>query len=115
MELFRTLGIMPLASTLVGILPLAMGVVYALWPTEQRLSLVRTLSLTTVFAAVSGTMLGFLNGLEFVARRQPQGLTPGMAMGLAESLMPVFFGFGCLAVTWLCVTIGLWRRTDAQG
>ena len=103
---------MALASTFTGVLPLIAGVVYALWPTEQRLTLVRTLSLTTVFAAVSGTMLGFLDELYFVARRQPAGLTPGVAMGLAESLVPIFFGFGCLTVTWLCVTIGLWRRAE---
>jgi hypothetical protein len=115
MQLFRNLGIMPMASTLVGIFPLAMAVAYALWPTEQRLSLVRTLSLTTVFAALSGTAVGFLNELQFVATRQPQTLTPAVAAGLAESLMPMFFGFGCLAVAWLCVTIGLWRRAEAQG
>lgn|SRR5690348_6664221 len=110
MELFRELGLMALASTFVGVLPLAAGVVYALWPTEQKLTLVRTLSLATVFAAVGGTVLGFINGLEFVARRQPSGLTPAVAMGLAESLVSPLFGFGCLTVTWLCVTIGLWRR-----
>jgi hypothetical protein len=107
---FRELGIIPLASTLVGVLPLAMGIMYSLWPTEQRLTLVRTLSLTTVFAAVSGSMLGFLGELEYVARRQPGGLTPAVAAGLADSLVPLFFGFGCLTVAWLCVSIGLWRR-----
>lgn len=112
MELFRTLSLVSLASTFLGIVPLAMGVVYALWPTEQRLTLVRTLSLATVFATVSSTMLGFVQGLHFIARRQPEGLTPGVAVGLADSLVPVFFGFGCLAVAWLCVTVGLWRRAD---
>jgi hypothetical protein len=29
---------------------------------------------------------------------------------LAESLVPVFFGFGCLTVAWLCVAFGLWRK-----
>ena len=114
MELIRTLGIMALASTLVGILPLSMGVVYALWPTEQRMTLVRTLSLATVFATVSGAMLGFVNELHFIARRQPGSLTPAVAVGLADSLVPLFVGFGCLTVAWLCVTIGLWRRTDLQ-
>jgi hypothetical protein len=112
MPLIRTLGIVALASTFVGLLPLATGVVYALWPTEQRLTLVRTLSLSTVFATVSGAMLGFVNELQFIARRQPGGLTPAVAGGLADSLVPLFVGFGCLTVTWLCVSIGLWRRTD---
>jgi hypothetical protein len=112
MELFRTLSLVSIASTLFGILPLAVAVVYAVWPTEQRLTLVRTLSLATVFATVSAAMLGFVQGLHFIARRQPGGLTPGVAVGLADSLVPLFFGLGCLALAWLCVTIGLWRRAE---
>ena len=114
MALIRTLGPMAFASTFVGILPLALGVVYALWPTERRLTLVRTSSLATVFASVSSAVLGFVYGLHFIARREPGGLTPAVAAGLADSLVPLFVGFGCLTVAWLCVTIGLSRRTDLQ-
>jgi hypothetical protein len=32
----------------------------------------------------------------------------------ADSLVPLFVGFGCLTLPWLCVTIGLWRRTGVQ-
>jgi hypothetical protein len=111
MGALRNAGILALASMFVGVLPLAMGFVYALWPTEQRLTLVRTLSLATVFAGVCGTALGFVNSLLLVANRQPANLAPVVATGLAESLVPLFVGFGCLTVAWLCVTIGLWRRT----
>jgi hypothetical protein len=38
------------------------------------------------------------------------GLTSRAAVGIAESLVMLFFGFGCLTVAWLCVAIGLWRR-----
>lgn len=110
MEAIRNAGIMALASMFVGGLPLAMGIVYAMWPTERRLALVRTLSLATVFAAVGGTALGFINELLVIARRAPAGFSPVVAVGLAESLVPLFFGLGCLTVAWLCVTIGLWRR-----
>lgn len=112
MEVLRTMGPMALASMFTGVLPLAVAVVYALWPTELRLTLIRTLSLATVFAAVSGMMLGLANELMFIERRQPGGLTPGVAAGLAESLVTLVFGFGCLTLTWLLVTIGLWRRAD---
>jgi hypothetical protein len=37
-------------------------------------------------------------------------LTRAAAVGIAESLVTLFFGFGCLTVAWLCVAIGLWRR-----
>ena len=115
MEAMRNAGIMALASMFVGVLPLTMGIVYAIWPTEQRLALVRTLSLATVFAAVAGSALGFINELQFISTRQPTSFSPVVAAGLGESLVPLFFGFGCLTVAWLSVTIGLWRRDGATG
>ena len=110
METLANAGIMALASMFVGILPLTMGIVYAIWPTEQRLTLMRTLSLATVFAAVAGVALGFVNELRFISRGQTATFSPQVAMGLAEGLVPLFFSFGCLTVAWLCVTLGLWRR-----
>ena len=40
-----------------------------------------------------------------------------MAIGAAESLVPVFVGFACLTVAWLLVAVGLWglRRRDLAG
>jgi hypothetical protein len=101
---------MALASMFVGVLPLTMGIVYAIWPTEHRLTLVRALSLATVFAAVGGVTLGLLNQLRFIFRSETVTFSRVVVIGLAESLVPLFFGFGCLTVAWLCVTIGLWRR-----
>ncbi len=110
MEIIATMGILALASTFVGVLPLALGIVYAVWPTEHRLTLMRPLSLATIFAAVSGVTVGFLNQLVYMSRTGELALTRVVAIGLAESLVPLFFGFGCLTVAWLCVAIGLWRR-----
>jgi hypothetical protein len=103
-------GIMAIASMVVGILPMTMGIAYAIWPNEQRLTLMRTLSLATVFAALAGVTLGFVNELRFISRSQTSTFSPQVAMGLAEGLVPLFFSFGCLTVGWLCVTLGLWRR-----
>jgi len=100
---------MSLASMFVGVLPLAMGIVYAIWPNEQRLTLMRPLSLATVFAAVAGVALGFINELVSISRLGTVPL-PQIMAGLAESLVTLFVGFGCLTVAWLCVTLGLWRR-----
>ena len=110
MEVLANAGIMALASMFVGVLPLTMGIMYAIWPNEQRLTLVRTLSLATVFAAVAGVALGFINELRFISRSGTVTFSQGIAAGLAESLVTLFFGFGCLTVAWLCVTLGLWRR-----
>jgi hypothetical protein len=103
-------GIMALASMFVGVLPLTLGIVYAIWPNERRLALMRPSSLATVFAAVGGTALGLLNVLRFVGTSPTPTFSRVVAIGLAEALVPVFFGFGCLTAGWLCVTLGLWRR-----
>lgn len=110
MEVVANAGIVALASMFVGVLPLTMGIVYAIWPNEQRLTLMRTLSLATVFAAVAGVSVGFIYELRFISRSETITFSPQVAMGLAESLVPLFFGFGCLTAAWLGVTIGLWRR-----
>ena len=109
MDALANAGIMALASMFVGVLPLTMGIVYAIWPNEQRLTLMRILSLATVFAAIEGVAIGLINELTFISRRGTVPL-PQILAGLAESLVPLFFGFGCLTVAWLCVALGIWRR-----
>jgi hypothetical protein len=103
-------SILALVSMFMGLAPLAMGIVYAIQPTEQRLALMRPLSLATIFAALSGSTLGVLNVLRGIGMSQAVDFTPVAAIGLAESLVPIFFGFGCLTAAWLCVAMGLWRR-----
>jgi hypothetical protein len=101
-------SIVALASIFMGVVPLAMGIVYVIWPSEQRLALMRPLSLATIFAAVSGSTLGLVN----VFRGMGMSQMPARVawIGFAEAFVPIFFGFGCLTVAWLCVAIGLWRR-----
>lgn len=103
-------SIVALASMFMGVVPVGMGIVYAIWPSEQRLALMRPLSLATIFAALSGSTLGLLNVLVGISRSQASAF-PGPAwVGLSEALVPIFTGFGCLTVAWLCVAVGLWRR-----
>ena len=103
-------GIAAKLSLFTGVVPLAMAVVYAVWPSDQRLALMRPLSLATIFAAVSGTALGVLNVFQGMGTHETVGFPRLAAVGLAESLVPLVFNFGCLTVTWLCVALGLWRR-----
>jgi hypothetical protein len=99
-----------LVSVFMGVLPLGMGVVYAIWPSEQRLNLMRPLSLATIFAAVSSTSLGVLNVARYVGVTEQPQFTKVAAIGLSESMVPIFVGFGCLTAAWLCVAVGFWRR-----
>jgi len=103
-------SIVALVSMFMGVVPLAMAIVYVIWPSEQRLALMRPLSLATIFAALSGSTLGLLNVLRGMGMSPTPAFPRVAAIGLAESLVPIFFGFGCLTVAWLCVAVGLWRR-----
>jgi hypothetical protein len=109
-DAFRYAGLAAKVSMLMGVLPLALAVVYAIWPTEQRLTLMRPLSLATIFAALSGTVLGIVNVLLYMSRSEPPTLSHVAVLGLSEALFPTFLGFGLLTAAWLCVALGLWRR-----
>jgi len=110
MGILQNAGILALLSMFAGVVPLALGIVYAIWPSEQRLALMRPLSLATIFAAISGATLGLMNVLHGMSTSEAADFTRISATGLVESLVSVFLGFGCLAIAWLGVAIGLWRR-----
>jgi hypothetical protein len=103
-------SIVALASILMGVVPLAMGIVYLIWPSEQRLALMRPLSLATIFAVLSGSTLGLVNVFRAMGESQAPMFPRVAWIGFAEALVPIFFGFGCLTIAWICVAVGLWRR-----
>lgn len=102
-------SIVALLSLLVGILPLGFGIAYAFKPTEQRLELLRPLSLAGIFGGLTGAMSGFINVLRGVWMEPPVD-TRVLAIGAAESLVALLVSFGALTVAWLCVAIGLRRQ-----
>ena len=113
MELFEMLGqasIMARLSLLVTLFPLAAGVAYLLRPTEQRLALMRPMSLAGIFSGLGGTMLGFMNVLRWYAENETPPPPRLLAIGVAESLVTLFVAFGCLTVAWLCVALGMRRN-----
>ena len=109
-EAFSQAGLVAKVTVLMGLVPLSMGILYAISPTEQRLTLMRPLSLAGIFAAISGMLVGVINVLVGMSRDPTPVFSHGAVVGLAESMVPVFFGFGCLTIAWLCVAFGLWRK-----
>ena len=79
MNALSNASIVALLGMLVGVAPLSMGIVYALWPTEQRLALMRPLSLAAIFAAVSNTVLGLVNVLVGVGKGRCSSPSPSSA------------------------------------
>jgi hypothetical protein len=113
MELYRMLSqasIVALLSLIVCVLPLGAGVAYGMRPTEQRLALMRPVSLAAIFSGLAGTLLGFINVLRGVAISEPPASSHIVVIGVAESLVPLFVAFGCLTVAWLSVALGLRRH-----
>lgn len=110
-SVIASMGLVALASILVGVLALGMGIAYAISPSEQRLMLLRPLSLAAVFAGLSGMVGGFVFELSFLAARPERiSFSPQVAAATAESLFPLFSNVGCLTAAWLCVALGMWRR-----
>ena len=112
MSMLRNASLFALLTLILGVVPLAMAIVYASRPTERNLALMRPLSLAGLFAAIAGTLSGFINVLRLFWSREPTAETYRvMAVGAAESLVPVLVGFACLTVAWLVVAIGMGRRS----
>ena len=96
-----------LLSLVVGVLPLGLGVAYAVRPTEQRLALMRPLSLASIFGGLSGSLSGAINVLRMMWTTEPPLATRVLAVGAAEALVPLFVAFGALTIAWLCAAVGL--------
>jgi hypothetical protein len=74
----------------------------------------RPLSLAGLFAALTGSVLGFINLLRYFGERRDssaEAYTVAL-IGAAESLVTLFVGFGCLTVAWLLVAAGMGRQSD---
>jgi hypothetical protein len=113
MESLKQASIFQLLGVLVSVAPLAMGIVFAIGPSEQRLSLMRPLSLAGIFAAICSLLLGLANGLQALARTdaaEPTSLRFA-ALLLSEAVVPAFIAFACLTGAWLCVAAGMRKQS----
>lgn len=109
-EMLRQASVVALFSLLVCVLPLGFGVAYAVRPTEQRLALMRPISLAGIFGSLSGFLSGLINTIRAVGVGEWTWDSRVVAIGLAETLVTLFVGFGCLTVAWLLVALGLRRH-----
>jgi hypothetical protein len=114
MELYDLLsqaGILALLSLALAVVPMVMGIVYAIRPTDARLALMRPLSLVGLFAGLGGLCLGLINILRGISVSMPSVGWQNVAMGVSEALVALFVAFGSLTVAWLCVAFGMTRQT----
>jgi hypothetical protein len=103
-------SIVGLLSMVVGMLPIGFGLSYAIRPTEQRLALMRPISLAGIFAGLTGSLSGAINTLRYIWIAEPSADPEVVAVAAAEALVPMLVAFGALTVAWLCAAIGLKRE-----
>ena len=112
--LFREISIFAKLTIAVSIVTFGLGVWYAIRPTERPLLLMRPMSLSAIFAAVSGLASGWAIVLAGVAATPDGHLpVPALYQGIAETLTLGFLCFGFLAAAWLLAAVGMLRRSGA--
>jgi hypothetical protein len=111
MENLSQMGGFALLTMIISLVPLAMAIAYVTRPSERRLALMRPVSLAAIFAALTGVFSGFIAILRGIAvtGTLTAGAWQRIALGGAEALVSVFFGFACLTVAWLLVALGMRR------
>lgn len=113
MELINVLSqasIAALLSMLVALFPIATGLAYVVSPSERRLSFMRPVSLAALFSGLAGLLLGFINVLRGFWVIEGDVNWRIVAVGTAESFVPLTLAFGALTFAWLCVVIGMRRH-----
>ena len=110
-QIFLNMGIAALVSILVSLLPLLAAAAYLFRPSEQRLALMRPLSLAGIFAGLNGSSLGAINTLRGLWLEPPRD-GRFLAIATAESIVPLYVSFSCLMLAWLCVAIGMRRVSN---
>jgi hypothetical protein len=114
MDFFTMLQQMSLASVfsiLVSFTPLIAAGAYLFKPSEQRLAMMRPLSLAGIFAGLNGVSLGAINTLRGLWLEPPRDMRI-IWIGTAESIVPIYVSFSCLMLAWLLVAAGMRRRVS---
>ena len=95
----------------VAVAAFGLAVSHVLRPTEQKLALMRPVSLASIFATISGLFGGWVALLSATAAT-PDGHLPASTFyqGVGESLTVGFVSFGFLAAAWLLVAAAVMRR-----
>jgi len=110
--------VITLFVAIVGLGALAQAIRFSLRPTEHDLAVLRPLSATTTFAALTAFLLGFAAALvrtiELLEQAADAAATAAawrmFLAGLAEASVPPILAFALLAVAWLLAAVGLRRQ-----
>jgi hypothetical protein len=110
--------VITLFVAIVGLGALAQAIQFAIRPAERGLAVLRPLSATTTFAALTASLLGLAAALVRTIERLEQATDAAATAaawrmflaGLAEGTVPLILAFALLAVAWLLAAVGLRRQ-----
>src|SRR5215813_4382832 len=110
-DLFGQLSLFAKLTIPVAIVAFGLAGAYAIHPTDQKLVLMRPVSLAALFTTISGLLGGWIAVLASTAAT-PDGQLPAVSLyrGIAESLTVGFVSFGLLGAGWILVAVGVLRR-----
>ena len=94
-----------------GLLTLGAAGSFAVRPAERKLSMIRPLSLATMFSVLGGIAADLGATLKNVSASPEYASSPAALMaGIAESMVPAILGFTLLSLAWLVAAAGLRRQ-----
>jgi hypothetical protein len=110
-DLFLEISVFAKLTMAVAIVAFGLAVSHVVRPTEQKLALMRPVSLASIFATISGLLGGWIAVLAGIPAT-PDGHLPTASVyqGIAESLVVGFVSFGLLGAAWLLVAVAVMRR-----
>ena len=115
-DLIGHVSLFAMLTIVVAIAAFSLAVAYAVRPTEQKLMLMRPVSLATIFTTISGLFGGWIALLASIPA-PADGALPAAVLysGLAESLVVGLVSFGLLGAGWMLVAVGALRRDTGAG
>jgi len=114
-ELFGLMSLFAKLTMAVAIVAFGLAVAFVFRPTEQKLVLMRPVSLAVIFTTISGVLGGWCAVFASTAAT-PDGHFPAASLyrGISESLIVGFVSFGLLGAGWMLVAVGVVRRRDTS-
>jgi len=114
LEFIRSGGIVMFVILAFGGATLVVAAMHARRPTVRRYDLVKSLSVATVFATLTGTAAGFAAVMHKVPLSPEWSHSPDLHLivmtGLGEATSNAILGFAIMAICWMLVAIGTRRE-----
>ncbi len=112
LDFFRAGGFNMYVLAILAIPTWITAVKFARNATPQRLSIIRAMTFTVVFATIIGVAAGLASTAHYVVEHEPKEPLPFLLQGFAETMTNAMLGGVICVITWILVAVGV-RRMPA--